>query len=212
MRIGQFLNLKAGPLFFLVLAGLILRLFFAFLPGFKTDIDAFFAWSLRLHDLGPSNFYSKDVFTDYTPGYLYVLYLLGFVQKALHLDSNQFQYLLKVPAIIAELIIAILCYQEVFKNKFSSKAALIISSLIFFNIGLIFNSSIWGQVDAVLTLFLVLTIYFLKEQKYLYSSFFYAITFLIKPQAIALAPLFIFFLIRKRLFLKKGGDLLLLFS
>src|SRR5260221_5362249 len=90
------------PLILLITLGLIIRLFSALIPGFKTDINAFYLWALRLNDLGLSNFYSKEVFTDYIPGYLYVLYFLGFIQKNLHLSTSESYFLLKLPSIFAE--------------------------------------------------------------------------------------------------------------
>lgn len=172
----------------------ILHLLLALLPGFKIDIGDWFAWAIRLDHLNFSQFYSKDVFTDYTPGYLYILSLLGFLRNSLGLPDNIFIFLLKVPAIVAEVIIGIFIYKEI-RKYFSQKLALLSFFLISFNPALIFNSSVWGQVDSVLTLFMLIAVIALKENNLVISSIFFGVSLLIKPQAIAIMPLFAVFLI-----------------
>ena len=83
------IKLKKSLIPFLVIA-LLIRAYLLFLPAFKIDIDAWIAWSLRLHDVGFTNFYSPTYFSDYLPGYLYILYLIGFVQKVFSLPLDDF--------------------------------------------------------------------------------------------------------------------------
>ncbi len=165
------------------------------MPGFKIDVGDWFAWSIRLNEVGLTNFYSNKFFSDYTPGYMYILYLLGFLKNLLRIDNNTFYLLLKLPAILAELIISIIIYKEV-KKKLSTSFAIIASSFILFNPALIFNSSIWGQIDSVLTMCILLAAYFLKKNLLVLSSLALGVAFLIKPQTIAIFPIFVLFLIR----------------
>lgn len=181
--------------FKLIIAGLTLRLLLALLPGFQFDMGDWLAWAVRLDYFNFSNFYSKDFFTDYTPGYLYVLSLLGFLKSAITIPDNTFYFLLKIPAIIAELAMGILIYKEV-KSYLSKSWATIALVLIIFNPALFFNSSVWGQVDSISTLLMVLTVLTLKNNHLIKSSIFFGLALLVKPQAIALLPLFVFFLIR----------------
>lgn len=178
----------------LISLGLTARLVLAFLPGFSIDMNDWFAWSIRLSTFNFAQFYSKDVFTDYTPGYLYILSLLGFLKKILFIPDNIFYLLLKMPALICDLIIGLFIYKEVKKN-ISPRVAALALILILFNPAVIFNSSIWGQIDSILTLFMLITIIALKNNKLILSSIMFGIALLIKPQAIALAPLMSFFLI-----------------
>lgn len=179
----------------LILTGTIVRVSLTILPGFKIDVDAWFAWALRLNEVGFVNFYSSQVFTVFAPGYLYILSLLGFIKNLLSIDDQLFFRLVRLPSIISEVVLAILSYREV-KRYSNIKTAYLVSLAIILNPGFIFNSSIWGQNDGVLTLFLFLTIYFLKEQKLYASSFLMGLSFLIKPQAIAVIPIFAIFLIK----------------
>src|SRR5260221_10831792 len=119
-------------LYILVFLAIILRVILASLPSFKIDADSFFAWALRLADLGPTHFYSKDVFTDYTPGYLYVLFLLGLINKIFSFTGEQFYLLLKIPSILAEVAIGIFVFIICEQKKLSTKNSLLLSSLIFF--------------------------------------------------------------------------------
>ena len=44
--------------------------------GFKSDLDLFRFWADNLGKQGPFGFYDRDFFADYTPGYLYALWLV----------------------------------------------------------------------------------------------------------------------------------------
>lgn len=188
--------LKKHFLIILISLGLLTRLMLLPLPGFKIDIGDWFAWSIRLSNFNFAQFYSKEVFTDYTPGYLYVLSLLGFLKNLLLIPDNIFYLLLKTPAIIADLIIGIIIYKEVQKYA-SRKIALLALSATIFNPVIIFNSSIWGQIDSILTVFMLVAVIALKKNKLISSSIFFGLALLVKPQALALLPLFAFFLINR---------------
>lgn len=185
---------KNQTLILLLALGAITRLLLALLPGFQIDMGDWFAWSVRLSHLNFTGFYSKDVFTDYTPGYLYILSLLGFLKEALKIQDSLFYILLKIPAIISDLIISLLIYKLFIKS--SKRQALLSLILVLFNPISIFNSSIWGQIDSILTLLLLITVIALKKDNLITSSIFYGLAVLTKPQALALAPLFIVFLIK----------------
>ena len=163
------------------------------LPGFKIDVDDWFAWAIRLGHFDFSHFYSKDIFSDYTPGYLYILSVLGFLKNLLPITDFSFYLLLKIPAIVSELVIGLILYKE-FKKKFSEKLALLASAFILLNPALIFNSSIWGQIDGILTLLMLIAVITLKKNNLIFSSVFFGLALLTKPQALALIPLFAVFL------------------
>lgn len=187
--------MRVDKLFLIILLiGLVIRLLLAFLPGFYVDTNVWFAWSQRLQ-LGFNHFYSNDVWTNYTPGYLYILGGLGFIRNLFNLSSDTFYYILKLPAILAEITLAFLIFR--FMSKYGSlKLARLAAAFIVFNPALIFNSSIWGQIDSILTYALFLTIYYLGQKKFLISSIFFGVSLLIKPQALAIAPVLCLFLIK----------------
>lgn len=143
--------------------------------------------------MGILNFYSDQIWTNYTPGYLYILSLLGFIKNLFSINDTFFYLILKLPSIIAEIYLAFFIYQQIVKK--SLFWARITAIAILLNPALIFNSSIWGQVDGILTLFIFISIYFLYNNQLIFSAIFIAISFLIKPQAIAVLPVFAFFTI-----------------
>lgn len=187
--------MNSNRIFLILLTlGLTIRLLLLPVPGFNNDVNDWFAWALRLSHFDFVHFYSKNIFSDYTPGYLYILSLLGFLKNLLTLPDNLFYLLLKIPAIISDLIIGTMMYQEVRKYT-SKKIALIAYSVILFNPVIIFNSSVWGQIDSVLTLLMLITVIALKKNNLILSSIFFGLALLVKPQTLALIPLFVFFLI-----------------
>lgn len=182
-------------LYYLLLAGFLFRLIFATFPGFHVDTDTFFAWSVRAFDLGFSNFYSKDVWTNYTPGMIYLFYVLGFFRDLFSISEEYFYFVLKLPSILADIVLSYFIYQVLVKAV-SKKLSFYGLAFVLFNPVLIFNASIWGAFDGLLTLFLFLSVYFLAQKKLFACSIFFGIAILIKPQAIAIAPIFAFWALR----------------
>ncbi|MDP2671948.1 MAG: hypothetical protein Q8O68_00370 [Candidatus Daviesbacteria bacterium] len=174
-----------------ILLGFLIRLSLIFLPGFKIDVDTWFGWAIRLNQVGFVNFYSDQIWTNYTPGYLYILYALGWIKNLLSLDNQSFYLILKLPAILAEVFLGFIIYKLIAKKSlFWAKIAL---GLLILNPAVIFNSSVWGQIEGLLTLSLIISVIFLYQQKLILSSIFFAISLLIKPQAVLLIPVFIFY-------------------
>ncbi len=187
--------LKDKLFLFFLCSGLFLRLVLAFIPGFKIDVDAWFAWAERLSSGGFINFYSDQIWTNYTPGYLYILKFLGDIKNIFSIDTATFYFILKTPAIVADLLVSILIYKIIVKSQ-SIKTARLVSAAILFNLALIFDSAIWGQIDSILCFFLIASVYCLDNKKNTFSSILFAIAFLIKPQAVSIFPVFLFFLIK----------------
>lgn len=185
--------LKDKVIVLMLLIGIIVRFILTPLMGYKFDVDTWFAWAIRLNEVGFANFYSDQMWTNYTPGFLYILGFLGFIKNLFSID-NSFYFFLKLPSILAEILLAAFAYQQI--SKKSLRWAKIAAILILFNPAFIFNSSIWGQIDGLLSLSFVFSVYFLEKKKIILSSIFLGLSFLIKPQAIALFPIFLLFLIK----------------
>lgn len=174
----------------LSLAALAVRLLLSFLPGLSFDINTFAAWAGRLAEVGPGGFYTEAVWTHYTPGYLYLLWFLGVI-------GQLGQIVLKLPANLADIAAGFLIF-KILEKPAGKKWALAAFAAYVFNPAIVFNSAVWGQVDGVLTLLLVASLYLLTEKKkpeFAAASF--AFAFLIKPQAIALLPILSLYLIKE---------------
>lgn len=181
-------------LYSLILTGLIIRLTLIPLPGFKIDVDTWAAWASRVYELGFSNFYSDKIWTNYTPGYLYILWFLAFIKNIFHIDNSFFYLVLKLPSIISEIILGMVIYQLLVKK--SVVWARLAAITVLFNPAFIFNGAVWGQIDGLLSLLMMLSIYYLNQKKLIFSSIYFGLSFLIKPQAVALLPVFGLFLIK----------------
>jgi len=157
--------------------------------GYSTDIACFKSWAMAVYENGIPNFYQSVSFCDYPPGYMYVLYGVGFLQNLLHLGVNSaaFTLLVKLPSIIAEVALAyVVC--RIAAKEVGRTFGLLCGAMVLFNPAMFFNSSVWGQVDAVFILLAVLCIYYIRKENFWLGALFYGLALLMKPQAIMLAP------------------------
>jgi len=171
-----------------LLFALFVRLWASFLPSFSVDMNAWLAWAARLGELGPSGFYTSEVWTQYTPGFLYWLLFLG-------KSGLSSELLIKLPAILADVGTAALAYKII--SKKSQKWALAAFALYLFNPSTIFISSVWGQIDGILAFLMLASVYAALSKKPYLSAFFWAVSFLVKPQSMALVPALALLFFRK---------------
>lgn len=176
--------------FFLFLLAVSVRLLAAGLSrGFDNDTACFAAWADRIYQTGPAAFYSAEVFTDYPPGYMYLLYPIGALRSLLNLEyySTVHLILLKSPAILCDLGCGLLLYRQG-ARRFRGLTPFLLCMSYLFNPAVILNSAVWGQVDSVYTLLLIVMCLSLTAGRTLpaYVSFCFGI--LIKPQMLMFAP------------------------
>jgi dolichyl-phosphate-mannose-protein mannosyltransferase len=173
-----------------LMAVFVLRFVLSFLPSFQVDMATWIGWAGRLASLGFAKFYSPQVWTQYTPGFLYYLWAIGKLGWASGLA-------IKIPVILADMAVGGIIYSLV--KKVNKNLALVLFFFYVLNPVVIFDGSVWGQIDGILTLALFLSAYFLIEKKnFIWSSFFWSLAFLIKPQAIAVLPVFLIAAILKK--------------
>ncbi len=178
-----------GVILLLVLGAKVL---IAPLYSYKVDLGTYAAWASRLAQLGPANFYASGYFADYPPGYMYVLWGVGSAIKALGIawGSAAATTLLKFPAILADLAIAWLTFVRL---RPGGKALAWGAALAFaLNPALILNSAVWGQTDSILSLLLLLAFLAQGKRQFELSWALLSLAILTKPQALLVAPLFIF--------------------
>lgn len=175
-----------------IFCSLIFRLLVSLLPAFEIDERGWRFWSMRMAELGPARFYSPDIFTSNPPGFLYIFWLIGLIKKNLfpHWEINSLNYdlLLKLPTNLADIFSGLIIYL-IIKEKLNTKWAILGFSLFVFNPAIFFNSSIFGQFDGFASLFSLLALYlFTKYKNPEISILLFAVSWAIKPQAIAIAP------------------------
>ena len=172
---------------------LIVRLVFAVSGmAFQIDLNTFMFWADHVFRVGPQNFYSPDLFTDYPPGYMYVLWLIGLARSLTGIDygSTAHTMLMMAPAILADLVTGVLIYRLALRHI--PGYADLVAAAYLFNPVIILNSSVWGQVDSVFMLPVILSILCLNERRHLPAYLLYVLAILIKPQAMILAPVYLY--------------------
>jgi len=179
----------------LLLVGLGIRLALAFIDGFRVDMGTFQAWSTQLANDHPWNFYKPGFFADYAPGYMYVLWFIGEIHQAVTFTNEQYQYALKIPSIVADLGSAWLLWVMLKEQPAWKRHA--VPALYLLLPPVLWIGAIWGQVDSMLSFFLLLSVYYIGKDRPVAGAVAYTIGFLVKPQAIAALPILAFWIMRK---------------
>jgi len=194
-------SLRVPAILVVLAAGLILRLLLATFPGFGIDVGTFAAWSYQLADTGPWNFYHTDSFTDYAPGYLYILWFIGEGKVLVEdlgiitLTNKQYEFILKLPSIVADLASAYLLYKLLEGQRQEARVGAALAYLLLPVTW--FTGAVWGQVDSLLAFFLLLSLYFIGKGRPIAGGIAFVVAFLVKPQAIAALPFLAFWILKK---------------
>jgi Gpi18-like mannosyltransferase len=163
------------------------------LKGYYIDTNDFIAWfgTAAAHGIRP--FYSVVGFADYPPFNVYIFWFFGSLANATGIGIAN---IVKWVPNLFDLATAGLIFYFVRKQS-SFKLAIMCTAFYTFNPAVIFNVAVWGQYDAVYTLFLVISLMLALKNKPKLSAAVFAIAILTKPQGIALAPLIIYLIFRK---------------
>ena len=105
----------------------------------------------------------------------------------------------KLPAVIADAVNCLLIYQIVMlisKNK-QQNQALFLGGIFLLSPAVWYSSSVWGQMDSLYLLPILVSLIFLIKERYLASMFFLVLSVLTKPTAIYAAPVFILVYLKK---------------
>lgn len=190
---------KWMPLIALFIVGFIFKSYCtSFMHGHNTDVGCFTAWSSMVYENGISKFYYLDGFTDYPPGFMYVLYVVAWLRGIFHIDAyaDSGVYLIKLVPMLSDMIAAFLIY-KLAKKRFSEGASLVVSAAYIFNPTIILNSSVWCQVDGIFAMLTLATCYLCMEKKRIPAYFVFALGILVKPQMLIFTPVIIFTIIEQ---------------
>ncbi|HXI44668.1 MAG TPA: glycosyltransferase 87 family protein, partial [Candidatus Acidoferrales bacterium] len=198
----------AGGIVALLILGLAFRAIIAYLlpgSGFKVDIDSFSYWASNLASQGLGGFYDRPFFHDYTPGYLYVLWIGGLVGGLIggpvSLLGHTFTLvdLLKVAPIVGDVSLAYVVWSMARELGASERSARIGAFLVVINPVTWFDSVLWGQVDSVGVVVLLLALRELWRDRPERAAILAMLAALIKPQLGILIPLVAVVTIRRAL-------------
>jgi Gpi18-like mannosyltransferase len=179
----------------LLAAGLLVRLLVFFFIDFmfENDIRTFQIWASVLAENGLSNFYTSGIWSDYPPGFLYVLALSGVLRGIFEWEilSPIFNFFIFIPAILADLAIGYGVYRAG-KKYLASTSLYLAVALWIFNPAIILISAVWGQVESVFLLPLLLSLVLMRQKKLLYAYILYGVAIVIKPQSLFLGPVYLY--------------------
>ncbi len=169
----------------LLAAGLILRIAVAVsVTGYDVDVGDFRIWADRIYSVGPGAFYGST-WCDYPPGYLLVLWVLGFLG---HFSGGTSVLLVKMPSIVCDLAAAALLFRTARKKGLSPDSALMLTALYVFNPMTVVCGAAWGQGDSVMTLLLMITVLLGISGTWEAALPVYGLAVMMKPQSLMFGP------------------------
>jgi Gpi18-like mannosyltransferase len=158
-----------------------------FFPGFGPDVGDYQAWASQISTFGPAHTYEQGFFLDYPPGYLYALWVVGFIGHLVHASGNVYRVIIESPAIVADFAMALLMYAFVRRG---SRTAMAVAAtlMVALNPALLFDTVVWGQSDSVMTFVMLLSIGAILSRQYEIAWGLAAIAVLVKPQGLMMLP------------------------
>lgn len=159
------------------------------------DFYAFVMWAryLSVHRMADVFEFLPEGYTPYPPLYYYVLKLLGIFISFPEIWGNKWlTYLIvRSPMIVGDMMVTILVYR--FARKYvSARAALLGAIFYFLHPATIYNTSIWGQIDSVVTLLGVSGVLLFIYKRNYWAIGIYVMGVITKLQILAQLPLIIF--------------------
>mgnify|MGYP000293537448 FL=1 len=202
MKTKNFYLILAGA----VLAGFALRYWLAFVvflnQGFAWDMATFASWMDTVRFEG-FNAFAVDPGINYPPVFTDILALLNWLGD---FTGTSPYLLMKWPAVLADLGIAVVIALAG-RKWFGEKQALIASCAYLLLPISWYDSAIWGQVDSVSMLPMLLAIVFVIDKKPEWSIAFFVLAVLTKPQGalilLILLPVLIGQFVQRELALKR---------
>ena len=190
--------------------GILLRIYFLYKPGYQTDIGSFLQWGNQIKDGGfwslfGGNYYqTKGI--DYPPLIpLITSWWLSFGSVFPKINLVAF---FKILPTIFELALVVISALYIIKSK--SKYIYILLPLVLIQPAMALVTSAWGQVDVIMSLFILLAFLALDKNKYLTTILLF-LAVITKPQAAIAIGIYFLYLLLKEKFLDFISQLLFFF-
>jgi len=161
--------------------------------GYIQDMDLFTSWASFAEDHAVWEYYTTDLYVDYPPVYLYVLYGIGKLAQLFCVAPETSAYImfLKFVPILFDALTTV-CIYQFSKAYIGEKKALILAFLSAVNPVRVLDSTFWGQIDSVTCFAAAGMLLALYNRRYVLSISLFTLLFLTKPQLIVFAPLLFF--------------------
>lgn len=182
----------------IILGGLLVRVLLSSAEGNGFDIGVNQGWARSAVQLGLAHSYSEQLDGNMLPNYpafsLMIFAAMGHLYKAtwspeMDPGSPVFDYFIRFPALLADLLTVLLMFFLIRKWK-GSGAGLIAAALMAFHPVSIYNSAIWGQTDAIFTFFVAAGLAAFVWRWRIFGAVGAWLGVFCKLQAVAVGPLF----------------------
>ncbi|MBR6728723.1 MAG: hypothetical protein IKL80_01050, partial [Clostridia bacterium] len=119
-------------------------------PGHRQDIGLFRAWAAFSEEHALWEYYTTDLYVDYPPVYLYVLYGMGCIARLFGVSTSSRLFLLfvKLVPVLFDALTTVFIFRLA-KESLGEKKALVLALLSAVNPINILDSTLWGQADSV---------------------------------------------------------------
>jgi dolichyl-phosphate-mannose-protein mannosyltransferase len=198
----------------ILLLALTVRLPFLSAPGFIGDQLQFLMWSSMSQSTGLDSVYSPrpdgsgKYWCNYPPGYVYVLrglagayrsisgqdldqsVIRGFIARDDSRTTRLAAAIYKLPAVAADAALGILLFLFL-ASRTGQTWATLVAALYVLMPAVIHNSAIWGQIDTLPTLLVVVSLEMARRRQIVWMIAFAAIAILVKPQALMMSPVWL---------------------
>jgi len=213
--------MKKKYLYLFLFGALVFRLIFS--PFFyHPDVNNHLDWGERFFEYTPSKVYSHSsnvwsyTWPNQPPGtmylfaaihklYLFIFSIVWFVNVKISFFPStvmpffefEFKYLMyKLPAIFSDFGIAYLIYKILFKLKVKQNKALFASLFFLINPAIWYNSTIWGQTDAIISFLFLLGIYFLINKNLFFGVLFVFLSIYVKVSLLIFIPIVVIYIFK----------------
>jgi dolichyl-phosphate-mannose-protein mannosyltransferase len=184
------------PVVWWILAGaLLLHVLLMPAPGWERDLYWFATWMRAAVDHGVARV-ADVVWCDYPPGYLYALKGVGWLWllitgAPLPGDGTlAMRVLIKSIPTMADLGTAWVLYRLAAERRSRAYALLVLAAYAY-NPAMLFNSAVWGQADALVSLLLLLSLWAIGSGRFAIGFAVVAAAVLVKLQAVVVVPIFV---------------------
>lgn len=202
----------------IIIVGFLIRLI-SWPWTYHGDVSATYWWGKFAEDYGWRGFYDWLNFGGHSPPdqpmlniyydwiirqiYLFFYNIFWYLNTSIPAFPSKFiqwyfiegnQQLLKIPMIIADILIINFCY-KLTKSK-------VLALVLALYPPIIYNSAVWGSGDAIVSLFALAAIYFAWKKKYLLTILFFLFSTLYKSSLLIWAPIFLIILIKNKINIK----------
>ncbi|WP_461247742.1 glycosyltransferase family 39 protein, partial [Treponema sp. R6D11] len=137
---------------------------------------------------------------------MFVLYAQGLVRVVFNIARYSLAeaFVMKLPAIVCDIILAFILL-KVARKTFKTSRGFLIVIMFLICPAIIMDSVVWGQIDSVPMVFIISSLYLLSSdtkrfsdwQKHFFVSILYVAAILIKLQCIVFAPIYLFYILHK---------------